>query len=224
MSTDYQKIIDTLREKNGISSTIAVNDRNYVVTTTLKKSKYGWYYEITTSPNDRKATAPEDGRWQAPLYDSEEKWSAFLQEAAKQHADKCARVAGDSGIGTTGRKSLLLAAALAGIALAGGAGYFYFNLNRTTVPTVPPATVPSIPLPSPFQGSVSPPLPPRAPAPAVDPAKIEAIITSPVSKSPPLSVPPTGAPARNDPPKNKTQEDKAKEDKIRCKLSPQDCQ
>lgn len=242
MSTDYQRIIDTLREKNSISSTAAVNDRTYVVTTTIKKSKYGWYHETTVIPNDRKTTALEDGRWQAPLYDSEEKWSAFLQEAAKQHVDKCARIAGDLDAGTAGRKSLLIAAALIGSVIILGAAYFYFNspgpvpaddtakstivppLNKPALSTMPSATTPSEPPPLRSPRSVSPPIPPQGPAPALDPAKIEAIITAPASGPPPLSAPSANSQSQNNPPKNKTQEDKAKEDKIRCMLSPQDCQ
>jgi len=242
MTADYQGLIDTLREKNGVSSTVAVGDRNYVVTTTIKKSKYGWYYETTVIPNDRKTTVLEDGRWQAPVYDSEEKWSAFLQEVAKQHLDKCARIAGDSEAGTAGRKSLLIAAALAGIVLVAGATYFYFNYPgqvdkpappaasvRTEEPpisTAPPATTRSkpLPLPPPSQGSISSPVTPQVPPPALDTGKIEAIITAPAAGPPPLSVPPAHSRSQASPPKNKTKEDKAKEDKIRCMLSPQDCQ
>jgi hypothetical protein len=242
MSTDYQEIIDTLREKNGVSSTVAVGDRNYVVTTTIKKSKYGWYYETTAIPNDRKTTALEDGRWQAPVYDSEEKWSAFLQEAAKQYLDKCARIAGDSEAGTAGRKNLLIAAALAGIVLVAGVVYFYFNppgppaepaqpaasvrTEEPPISTSPPAPTPAKPLPPPppSQGSISPPVTPQVPPPALDPGKIEAIITAPAAGPPPLSVPPAHSQSQGSPPKSKTKEDKAKEDKIRCMLSPQDCQ
>lgn len=225
MSSDQQELIDSLREKSHITTTVNAEGQEYAVTTTVKASKFGWYYEITVTPHDRKITTPEEGRHEVPSYDTEAKWALFLQEAAKKHADKCNAISGDIAIRVANRRRLLIATALAGGVLVAVASYFYLRPAAEQVPpstpAAPEAAVPLRPVEQPGNSeSAAPALEQVKP---VDTRKIEDILMPPSlpSKSPPST------PAKrleNQSGKTPAKQSTSKEDEIRCIISPKDCQ